>query len=1168
MATRIENIDTSGGQPVSLPAGFPLSEAGFTREGSDLVVTAPDGDSVVIEGFFSTEAPPALTTPEGAQISGPLATRLAGPLAPEAEVLAGTDAGNEPIGTVNTVSGRAFVIRADGSREEVALDTPLFPGDILETTEDGALGVVLADETTFAMGADGRMVLDEMIYDPATQEGSLSLSVMKGVYTFVSGMISKTDPDAMLIDTPVGSIGIRGTQIGIDIADGKDLTVVMMQESDGYVGEVFVRTEAGVLVINQANQVLFSKAVGLMPTILASVDDATLVNMFEKTLLHLPRTTDNPNDYGTQEASGGDLEEFVTDAGTTEEEPPPPPEEPIRVTAKEDAEAKSPPAPEVIPAPVPEERLEPPPIEPPPAPAATEERREEVAVPVVEEPTEPVIHIPVVSVSAASGAEDTAIPINVSVSVASTGEIASVTIGGLPEGATLSTGTDNGDGTWSLASDQLAGLTMTPPADWADELTLSVIATTTDGGTASADFGVTVTSVPDVPVLSVTGVAGPEDTAIPLSISATVEGTEELASLIISGVPEGATLSAGGDNGDGTWTLAGSDLAALGSLTLIPPADWFGDLSLSVSATSSDGGTSVASFSVGVGAVADLPVIGVTAASGAEDSAIPLTITADVPGTEEIASVTVSGVPEGAALSAGTDNGDGSWTLTAEQLAGLTMNPPADWSGDMALSVTATSTDGGTAEAGLSILVTAVPDVPVIGVTAVSGSEDTTIPLAVTAEVPGTEAIASLTISGIPAGAELSLGTDNGDGSWTITGADLDALDTLTLTPALHSSDDLALSLTATSTDGATATAGFTVGVTAVADQPVLAVDDATYGGGIGGPPGDDTIKGTGHDDVLVGGGGDDIIRGKGGADVLYGDQGPVGAATVPLDIQASLTDVDLSETLSIAITGVPDGAILSAGVDNGDGSWTLTPDQLSGLSVNLAEGYQSDFALQVTAMSTDIDVDSGITDQTATSGTINVTFEAGGGEGGDDALYGGGGDDILYGGGGDDLLKGEGGEDVLYGGAGEDELRGGGGEDELYGGAGDDELRGEGGEDVLYGGAGDDLLKGEGGEDVLTGGAGDDVLIGGGGEDTFVFGTDSGQDLILDYKEGEELRFEGPEFSEENMTVSRNDDNSVSIMFEGQDVAVTLSDADVNEQSYTCTRDADALVITFDEKN
>ena len=227
--------------------------------------------------------------------------------------------GGEPIGIVNTVSGSAIVIRADGTRVEIQLDTPLYQGDILETTDDGAIGVVLADETTIAIGEDSRLILDEMVYDPATQEGSLSLSVVKGIYTFVSGMISKTDPDAMVLDTPVGSIGIRGTQIGIEFSDGENLTLVMMTEADGYIGEVFLRNESGILVINQANQVLFSNSLTQMPVVLASMDDTTLVSMFERTLLHLPRTTASPNDYGTQKPSGGgELDSFVTDSGQSE----------------------------------------------------------------------------------------------------------------------------------------------------------------------------------------------------------------------------------------------------------------------------------------------------------------------------------------------------------------------------------------------------------------------------------------------------------------------------------------------------------------------------------------------------------------------------------------------------------------------------------------------------------------------------------------------------------------------------------------------------------------------------------------------------------------------------------------------------------------------------------
>ena len=54
--------------------------------------------------------------------------------------------------------------------------------------------------------------------------------------------------------------------------------------------------------------------------------------------------------------------------------------------------------------------------------------------------------------------------------------------------------------------------------------------------------------------------------------------------------------------------------------------------------------------------------------------------------------------------------------------------------------------------------------------------------------------------------------------------------------------------------------------------------------------------------------------------------------APIDLDINASIPDQDGSETLSIIISGVPAGVTLSAGTDNGDGSYTLTVDQLSGL--------------------------------------------------------------------------------------------------------------------------------------------------------------------------------------------------------------------------------------------
>ena len=126
-------------------------------------------------------------------------------------------------------------------------------------------------------------------------------------------------------------------------------------------------------------------------------------------------------------------------------------------------------------------------------------------------------------------------------------------------------------------------------------------------------------------------------------------------------------------------------------------------------------------------------------------------------------------------------------------------------------------------------------------------------------------------------------------------------------------------------------------------------------------------------------------------------------------------------------------------------------------------------------------------------------------GFGGNDTIDGGNGDDRLSGGRGDDGLNGGNGRDVLVGGIGGDRLFGGGDNDELIGGDGRDMLAGDNGDDGLAGGAGDDRLDGGGGNDRLDGGAGEDLLWGGSGRDVFAFGETGGDDVIIDFRRGED---------------------------------------------------------------
>ncbi|MET0119288.1 MAG: retention module-containing protein, partial [Sedimenticola sp.] len=401
---------------------------------------------------------------------------------------------------------------------------------------------------------------------------------------------------------------------------------------------------------------------------------------------------------------------------------------------------------------------------------------------------------------------------------------------------------------------------------------------------------------------------------------------------------------------------------------------------------------------------------------------------------------------------------------------------------------------------------------PVAGDFTITGTEDQAIviteaQLLANASDPDGDPLSVVSVEGSGLPGTL---VDNGDGTWTFT-------------PNAHYSSAAgeSFNLSYTVSDGeAEETATIAISISPVVDEPLLTAADVTADRGMGsepvtGTPGDDVLHGTAGRNTIGGGAGDDIIDDPGGHDRLYGGTGDdtlmggagndrlygdplLASTTVSLDITAGLVDLDGSETLSdIVVTNLPAGAQLSAGVDNGGGSWTLSSDQLSGLLLTVPATAPDNFDVTVTVTATEW--------QGAGSSTVTNTFSVSlADHSGDDLLDGGSGNDYLYGRGGDDVLEDGTGRDRLYGDAGNDVLRGGidndvlyGGEgvDSLYGEEGADTLRGGAGEDTLEGGTGRDRLYGDDGNDTLRGGADNDRLYGGEGADTLHGGT--GNDLL-----------------------------------------------------------------------
>ena len=153
---------------------------------------------------------------------------------------------SEPIGQVETSTGSVTAVRVDGTRVTLGEGDTLFQGDVIETGAGAALGIVFVDDTTFAMGAEGRVVMDEFVFNADTGDGSFNMSLVQGAFTFVSGQIAKSGLDAMQIRTPVATIGVRGTHPVIGAAvEGEENTYALLPTQNGPLGSIVITNLAG-----------------------------------------------------------------------------------------------------------------------------------------------------------------------------------------------------------------------------------------------------------------------------------------------------------------------------------------------------------------------------------------------------------------------------------------------------------------------------------------------------------------------------------------------------------------------------------------------------------------------------------------------------------------------------------------------------------------------------------------------------------------------------------------------------------------------------------------------------------------------------------------------------------------------------------------------------------
>ena len=123
----------------------------------------------------------------------------------------------EPVvGSVKVVEGAAFVERG-GRAVPARVGQKVYRADGLQTGADGAMGVILRDDSRLSLGPDSEVRIDQFAFVPTEGKLALVIKMLRGVAAYISGKIAKLSPDSVEVETPVAIVGIRGTRFAVKL---------------------------------------------------------------------------------------------------------------------------------------------------------------------------------------------------------------------------------------------------------------------------------------------------------------------------------------------------------------------------------------------------------------------------------------------------------------------------------------------------------------------------------------------------------------------------------------------------------------------------------------------------------------------------------------------------------------------------------------------------------------------------------------------------------------------------------------------------------------------------------------------------------------------------------------------------------------------------------------
>ena len=118
----------------------------------------------------------------------------------------------------------AITVSVTGDAGPLSVSSPIHRDERIKTSSSGTGQFLFRDGTKLAIGPNSTLVLDRSIFVGASAFKTLSLKATRGTFRWISG---KSSSAAYKINTPFGTLGIRGTVLDIYVSSSTAAVVLL-----------------------------------------------------------------------------------------------------------------------------------------------------------------------------------------------------------------------------------------------------------------------------------------------------------------------------------------------------------------------------------------------------------------------------------------------------------------------------------------------------------------------------------------------------------------------------------------------------------------------------------------------------------------------------------------------------------------------------------------------------------------------------------------------------------------------------------------------------------------------------------------------------------------------------------------------------------------------------